>query len=820
MKLFVDALIIVLFCCHTHNVDIFGSHLSCTVNSTCYTMGYSRNQLISLKNNFSNDSSDYISILKKNGIFKFEGPRGCCAGKQVKEKFYKIQTVTNNSVSVTSSRSRSDVHSKKSSLHSENSSGTSHGINQSNLIQIPCKAFKDNGWKLSQICHLNAQSVKNKTHSIKDYIIEKDIQLLAITETWLKANNEVEMGEITPDGYKLDPLHRKHNKQGGGVAIIHHLGLKAKVSDKGHFTSYDYIEIHIPLGSDSVRLVVIYRPPYNPKTNPVTDSTFLVEFSTHLEKVVPCADYLVVTGDFNVHVNLLDVPDGILSDSAKKYKAVAEKFMDKLDGMGLCQHIVGPTHRSGNTLDLVITRTSDHVLHGKPYVDAMLSDHCALLFRIQVKKPPVVLKKVSFRIKKNIDLEAFRHDISHSRLLQDPHLELSELVHCYNDCLSTILDSHAPAITKDIPVRPRQPWYNDNICVEKQTRRRLERKWKKDKSQVNEECLRVQKNRVNSLINNTRSVFYSKKIEECGNDQKKTFCVIKDLFHKNGDIPYPEHTSMSKLTEDFSEFFIQKIELIREKLDAAHVSPPVDPKCQYIFEAFQPLTQDQVRKFIVKSPCKSCSLDPIPTDLLRECLDLLVPVITDIINMSLSTGSFPDDYKLALVTPLLKKLGLELIFPSYRPVSNLQFLSKLTERAAASQFVEELLQSAYSQYHSTETALTKVHNDIMLAMDNQKVVLLLLLDLSAAFDTVDHAILLARLHNRFGVSGTALQWFQSYLTGRSQAVSVQGNRSSSKVLQCGVPQGSVLGPILFCCYTAPPRGPTQTSWSRLPLLFG
>ena len=233
--------------------------------------------------------------------------------------------------------------------------------------------------------------------------------------------------------------------------------------------------------------------------------------------------------------------------------------------------------------------------------------------------------------------------------------------------------------------------------------------------------------------------------------------------------------------------------------------------CPHVFESFQPVTQDQVRKFIFKSPCKSCSSDPIPTDLLRQCLDLLLPVITDIINMSLSNGSFPDDYKLALVTPLLKKLGLELIFPSYRPVSNLQFLSKLTERAAVSQFVDyvrdkqlkELLQSAYSEYHSTETALTKVHNDVMLAMDNQKVVLLLLLDLSAAFDTVDHTILLSRLRNRFGVCGTALQWFQSYLTDRSQSVTIQGTRSSSKVLRYGVPQGSVLGPILFCCYTAP-----------------
>ncbi len=260
-----------------------------------------------------------------------------------------------------------------------------------------------------------------------------------------------------------------------------------------------------------------------------------------------------------------------------------------------------------------------------------------------------------------------------------------------------------------------------------------------------------------------------------------------------------------------SGVFISKIELIRAKLDSVSTSPVVEDTCDSVLDSFKLLLTEDVKKLIVRSPCKSCSLDPIPTDLLRKCLDVLLPIITDIINESLSSGTFPDEFKLALVTPLLKKLGLELIFPSYRPVSNLQFLSKLTERAVATQFVDytrtnnlkELFQSAYSEFHSTETALTRVHNDIMLAMDNQKVVLLLLLDLSAAFDTVDHGIMLSRLEQRFGVKGSALNWFRSYLTGRSQSVLIQGSRSKEQDLRFGVPQGSVLGPILFCAYTAP-----------------
>ncbi len=234
--------------------------------------------------------------------------------------------------------------------------------------------------------------------------------------------------------------------------------------------------------------------------------------------------------------------------------------------------------------------------------------------------------------------------------------------------------------------------------------------------------------------------------------------------------------------------------------------------CESHLDCFKTLSEDEVKKLIQKSPCKSCELDPLPTDVLKKCLDLLIPVITRIINMSLMQGIFPGQFLVAIVIPLLKKLGLDLVFPSYRPVSNLAFLSKLTERAVASQFVSycqdnrlrEILQSAYAQYHSTETALTKVHNDLLMAMDGKKVVLLTLLDLSAAFDTVDHAVLLKRLETRFGVTGLALEWFRSYLTDRTQTVALPGGaKSSSRELSFGVPQGSVLGPILFCVYTTP-----------------
>jgi hypothetical protein len=118
--------------------------------------------------------------------------------------------------------------------------------------------------------------------------------------------------------------------------------------------------------------------------------------------------------------------------------------------------------------------------------------------------------------------------------------------------------------------------------------------------------------------------------------------------------------------------------------------------------------------------------------------------------------------------------------------------------------LHETLQSACKKHHSTETALLRISDDVLRAMDRKKCALLLLLDMSAAFDTVDHSVLLSRLQSRLGVSGTALAWFKSYLTNRKQSVIIQGVASSrSHDLNFGVPQGSVLGPLLFSIYTLP-----------------
>ena len=163
-----------------------------------------------------------------------------------------------------------------------------------------------------------------------------------------------------------------------------------------------------------------------------------------------------------------------------------------------------------------------------------------------------------------------------------------------------------------------------------------------------------------------------------------------------------------------------------------------------------------------------------------------------------------------MVRPKLKKESLDFEeYSNFRPISNLKFVSKIIEKAVAGKNyitdndLDESLQSAYKHLHSTETALLKVQNDILCAIDDNKCVALLLLDMSSAFDTVDHRLLLDRLCNRFGFRGQVLKWFESYLHNRMQFVMIDGVKSDVKDLQFGVPQGSVLGPILYSLYISP-----------------
>ena len=206
------------------------------------------------------------------------------------------------------------------------------------------------------------------------------------------------------------------------------------------------------------------------------------------------------------------------------------------------------------------------------------------------------------------------------------------------------------------------------------------------------------------------------------------------------------------------------------------------------------------------SKTKSTGLDNISAKLIRECADIISDPLCDLFNKSLMSGIFPDDWKCARVIPLFKQ-GESLDLNNYRPISVISVVAKVFERIVYDQLYNFLSnegiiskqQSGFRSLHSTVSALLEATDSWAFNIDRGYVNAVVFLDLKKAFDTVDHEILLTKM-NRYGIQGKSLDWFKSYLTNRKQRCSVNGCLSDFTTLKCGVPQGTILGPLLFLIY--------------------
>ena len=222
------------------------------------------------------------------------------------------------------------------------------------------------------------------------------------------------------------------------------------------------------------------------------------------------------------------------------------------------------------------------------------------------------------------------------------------------------------------------------------------------------------------------------------------------------------------------------------------------------------MTNNSVIQIINSMTTKSCEDDPILTTIFKKVAPFITDEITTIINISLLEVVFADQWKNAIVHPLLKMAGLNHTLKNYRPVSDLPFLSKVVEKCMLEQMTthcthQDLMpdyQSAYITNYSCETALVKLTSDILNAMEYQRATALVVLNLSVAFNTVDHSILLEILNHRFGIDDGALDWYNSYLKGRIMTVYCNGQIAKPKHFHASVPQGSCGGPVLYLIYTS------------------
>jgi hypothetical protein len=558
----------------------------------------------------------------------------------------------------------------------------------------------------------------------------------------------------------------------------------------------EVLDITAIVEKNKLRIVIVYRPP------DLSVPNFLEDFCEICENEITSGPRLLIVGDINIH---LDNPDN----------NQAKKFNERLNMYSLKQFVTEKTHRSGHTLDVIISNNEPMV--SKVKVDPVgISDHfpvhCVLNLPVSKKET----KTIRFRRLKNINLDNFKNDIQHSDLGFISQQDVTEAIKVYNSVLKELLEKHAPIIEKTIVDRPNSEWYGEEIRVMKRKVRQKERKWRISGKLEDLEEYKEEFNIMNDAIKEKKCSYYINKVTESQNDQKKLYKIVNNLLKPGEKSSLPRNNDIKKLCDDFVQFFDNKIKVIRTKLGESMEGDPhlTERRHEDISDmsAFQLVNEEEIAGIIGKMKDKTCALDPIPTCLLKKCLDVLVPFITIIVNLSIIENVVPSDLKEALITPIIKKLGLDPeIFGNFRPVSNLTFISKILEKVILRQLMGHLtfndlleaLQSAYKEKHSTETALLKVHNDIMTHLDSGRAVALVLLDQSAAFDTVDHKILIRRLENYYNITGTALRWFSSYLSHRTQAVCINNVCSEYIPLSSGVPQGSVLGPVLFSLYSQP-----------------
>ena len=255
-------------------------------------------------------------------------------------------------------------------------------------------------------------------------------------------------------------------------------------------------------------------------------------------------------------------------------------------------------------------------------------------------------------------------------------------------------------------------------------RRRKERKWKKSRLDSDYKDFRKQCDYVNQLLNEGKSEFYSNKIIENSSDKKRLFQITKKLLNSSPDIRVNDTADVA---ESFCSYFVDKI--VRIRSDISNSSDVLDDldiikneivQINYVsFDRFTPATAQEVRKVITSMSSATCDLDPMPINILKSCCEERLPVITDIVNLSLKSGKVPSDLKRSIIKPLLKKNDLDPNnMKNFRPVANLGFLSKIIEKIVASRLTEHLdknnlhniTQSAYRRYNSTETALLRVHS--------------------------------------------------------------------------------------------------------------
>lgn len=629
------------------------------------------------------------------------------------------------------------------------------------------------------VAHFNAQSLLPKFIEVREHILLNDFDILCISETWL--SGDILDENLLIDGYSLFRRDRDMNRW-GGVCMYIKKSIHCSVIPSSR--NIEQLWVNISIKNMKFAIGVIYRAP----NSDVKD--FFEIFESDISHFLSSFDECLCLGDFNF-------------DFLKPDIYYTRQFISLVDSLNLSQVVDQPTRITSTSVtldDLILTSNTD--LLGSVEVYPFLADHEFIKCTLNVATAPKIPIFKTIRDFKNFNNENFLADLYAIPFHNIFYIhDVNNKLEFFNRNFLQLIDSHAPLrqirITKKYA-----PWLTDNIRFLITLRNKALSKWRKSKNVAHYNYYKSLRNYTTLACRKEKKSYFQQRVATVGINKIWRDLKLINMGKKTNDIP--ESLADPNKINDYYINGVPKLKPSEAQI-AQYLNnnrPGVE-----IFN-FQMVTEIEVSRILSKIKSTATGVDGLGINLLKLACPYIVPFVTHIVNCCIEQKVFPNCWKSAVVIPI-PKVSNPTTYKDLRPISILPTLSKVLERVMESQLRVHVNnfsilpenQSGFRPDHSCETALLGVTDDILKSLDAGDLAILTLVDFSKAFDTLSHRMLCAIL-THIGISGESLELVRSFLQGRGQFVRVSGVLSDTLSITCGVPQGSIMGPLLFSIYTS------------------